>query len=59
MGRVFFFFGILASSRDVDPATVVVHRSGFVGNQDLRLVFSAAILFFVLAGSRHDCSIVG
>lgn len=57
--RVFFFCGSLASSRDVVLATVSDNRSGFVGNQDLRLFCFAAILFFVLVGSRHGCSIVG
>jgi hypothetical protein len=57
--HVFFFFGSLASSRDVVPATVSDNRSDFVGNQDQRLVYFAAILFFVLAGSRHGCNIFG
>jgi hypothetical protein len=59
MVRVFSFFGSLASTQDVVPATVSDNRSGFVGNQDLRLFYYAATLFFVLAGSQHGCSIVG
>ena len=57
--RVFFFLGTLASTQDVVPATVYDNRFGFVGNQDLRLAYFAAILVFVLAGNRHGCSIVG
>ena len=56
---VFSFSGMLANNRDGIPAIVSGHRSGFVGNQDQRLVYFFAILFFLLVGSRHGCSIVG
>lgn len=57
--RVFFFFGSLASNRDVVPASVSGNQSGFFGNQDPRLFCFVAILVFVLADSRRGCSIVG
>jgi len=57
--NIFSFSGMLANNRDDAPAIVSGHRSGCVGNQDQWLFFSAAILFFVLAGSRHGCSIAG
>ena len=56
---VFSFSGIVASNRDGVPAIVSGHRSGSADNQDLRLFFFAAMLFFWLAGSRPGCSIVG
>ena len=56
---VFSFSGMLANNRDGIPAIVSGHRSGSADNQDLRLFFFAAMLFFWLAGSRSGCSIVG
>ncbi|MDD2462892.1 MAG: hypothetical protein PHI97_02740 [Desulfobulbus sp.] len=53
------FSGILASTRDGFPAIASDNRSGFLGNQDQWLFFFAAMLFFVLAGSQHGCSIFG
>ncbi len=55
---LFSFSGILASNGDVVRAIVSDSRSGFVGNQDQRLFFFAAILFFWLAGSQHGYSIL-
>ena len=55
---VFSFSGMLANNRDGIPAIVSGHRSGFVGNQDQRLFFFAAILFFWPVGSQHGCSIL-
>ncbi len=59
VASLFPFSGILASTRDVAPATVCGHRSGFVGNQDQWLFFFAAMLFFVPVGSRHGCNVFG
>jgi hypothetical protein len=56
---VFSFSGMLANNRDGVLAIVSAHRSGFAGNQDQRLFFFVAMLFFLLAGSRHGCNIVG
>jgi hypothetical protein len=61
-GSVVFFFyfsGMLANIRDVVPAIVPGNRFGFFGIEDPWLFFFAAMLFFLLAGSRHGCSIVG
>jgi hypothetical protein len=50
---------MLANIRDVVPAIVPGNRFGFFGIEDPWLFFFAAMLFFLLAGSRHGCSIVG
>ena len=40
------FFGMLANNWGGVPAIVSDNRSGFVGNRDQWLFFSAAMLFF-------------